>query len=82
MQFKGSSVPAAQPVTDWRQRSACLQADPELFFGPEEESTMVRQIREVAASAVCGVCPVLAQCAAWSLATAIPYGVWGGLGED
>lgn len=82
MQFKGTSVPTALPVKNWRWRSSCLDADPELFFGPDEESLPARQIREDAATAVCMTCPVLTHCAMWSLSTAIPYGVWGGLGED
>jgi WhiB family transcriptional regulator, redox-sensing transcriptional regulator len=81
MQLKGTSVPTAEPVTNWRRRSSCLEADPELFFGPDEESAEARQVRESAASAVCLTCPVLAQCATWSLSIAIPYGVWGGQGE-
>jgi WhiB family redox-sensing transcriptional regulator len=82
MQFKGTSVSTAEPVTNWRRRSSCLQVDPKLFFGPDDETVAVRQVREAVASTVCRACPVLAQCLVWSLDTAIPYGVWGGLGED
>jgi WhiB family redox-sensing transcriptional regulator len=82
MQFKGTSVPADRPVTDWRPRSACLQVDPGLFFGPDGERAPTRRAREGRAAAVCGVCPVVAECTTWSLNTANPYGVWGGIGED
>ena len=82
MQFKGTSVPTAEPVTNWRRWSSCLEVDLELFFGPDEETAVDRQVREAVAAAVCVTCPVLAQCTVWSLSIAIPYGVWGGLGED
>jgi hypothetical protein len=81
MQSKRSCALGANPVTGWRHESACLKAGPELFFGPDGESPSERTLREAAASVVCAGCPVVAQCLAWSLDTAIPYGVWGGVGE-
>ena len=59
MQFKGTSVSTAEPVTNWRRRSSCLEADSGLFFGPDDETAAARQVREGAASTVCVTCPVL-----------------------
>jgi WhiB family transcriptional regulator, redox-sensing transcriptional regulator len=60
-------------------QAACRHHDPELFFpvsavGPGREQTE-------SAKRVCRTCPVLAECLDWALATAIPFGVVGGLSE-
>lgn len=44
----------------WRDRAACLGADPELFFPYGYSSQYQRQID--AAKAVCADCPVRAEC--------------------
>lgn len=66
---------------DWRDRSACLDEDPDLFFpvgktGPQ----VLRQIDE--AKAVCRRCDVQEQCLAWSVESGQVHGVWGGTSED
>jgi WhiB family redox-sensing transcriptional regulator len=81
MQFEGTRAPAAGPVEDWRLRGACVEADPGLFFGPDEESEPAARVREGAAVAVCGGCPVRRRCRSWALAQRIWFGVWGGLTE-
>ena len=67
---------------DWQLHGACRGQDPDTFFHPEGERGPRRRSREAAAKAVCGRCPVVAQCAAHALAVREPYGVWGGMSED
>lgn len=69
-------------MSDWRDESACLEADPELFFHPDNERGADRRKREAAAKAVCGSCPVANECRAAADEGGERYGVWGGLGED
>ena len=64
----------------WLDRAACLHHDPDLFFpvsaaGPGQEQTKL-------AKQVCRGCPVVAECLEWALASAIPFGVLGGLSEE
>ena len=66
-------------VQDWRDRSACLGEDPELFFPIGEGLEAVMQADD--AKAVCRRCPVVMTCLEWSLETRQPHGVWGGLDE-
>jgi WhiB family transcriptional regulator, redox-sensing transcriptional regulator len=65
---------------EWRERAACLDVDPELFF-PISDSGPSRY-RTQQALAVCAGCPVRAECLDWSLEQNIMHGVWGGLSED
>lgn len=64
---------------DFRHRAACRSVDPEIFFpaaveGPEYETQVW------IAKAVCGGCPVLAECRTWALAHQ-PDGIAGGMTE-
>ena len=65
-------APGADRPTDWRDRAACRDADPELFFGlsPHGPDT-------IAALAYCSVCPVRAECQEYA-DTSGAVGVWGG----
>jgi WhiB family redox-sensing transcriptional regulator len=67
---------------DWRDLSACLEEDPELFFPIGKTGPAAEQIE--AAKAVCTGCPVLAQCRVWALShpSLTDHGVWGGMSED
>ena len=65
------------PVTDWRLRAACTPAVEHLFFPPQAEAeTLIAQ-----AKAICGRCPVRAECLDWALRHpgAAEHGVWGGM---
>src|SRR5262247_351376 len=68
-------------VWDWQRNGACRGRDSAQFFHPDGERGASRTRREVAAKAVCGSCPVRAECAAHALAAKEPYGVWGGFTE-
>jgi WhiB family redox-sensing transcriptional regulator len=65
---------------DWRDKAACLTADPELFFPVGNTGPAVDQIDK--AKAVCARCSVTEQCLQYALETSQDAGVWGGLSED
>jgi hypothetical protein len=57
----------------WRDKAACLDEDPELFFPSGTTGRALQQIEE--AKAVCRRCPVIKQCLQWALETNEQYGV-------
>jgi WhiB family redox-sensing transcriptional regulator len=65
---------------DWRDRAACREEDPELFFplgvGPKAHLQTLR------AKAVCARCPVREECLASATETGMNVGVWGGTSEE
>jgi len=61
----------------YRQPRACVE-DPELFFGPDDETPAARAARVAEARAVCEDCPVRLACLAYALRTRQAHGVWGG----
>ena len=65
---------------DWRDRAACLDEDPELFFPIGNTGPAIVQIEQ--AKAVCRRCDVIDTCLQWALETGQDAGVWGGLSED
>ena len=65
---------------DWRDKAACLTADPELFFPVGNTGPAVDQIEK--AKTVCGRCSVTEMCLQYALETNQDSGVWGGLSED
>jgi len=60
----------------WRDRAACLDEDPELFFPIGNTEPAFRQIE--AARAVCHRCEVMDTCLNWAMETRQDAGVWGG----
>jgi WhiB family redox-sensing transcriptional regulator len=60
----------------WRDRAACLDEDPELFFPIGNTEPAFRQIEE--ARAVCLRCEVREICLNWAMETRQEAGVWGG----
>lgn len=60
---------------------SCRGMDSLFFFHPDGERGPARARREARAKAICGACPVLAQCRRHALAVQEPYGIWGGLSE-
>ena len=67
-------------VDDWRNRSACRESDPELFFPIGTTGMAVEQI-EVALR-ICAGCAVAAECLEFALATNQDSGIWGGRTEE
>ena len=65
---------------DWRDRAACLDEDPELFFPIGNTGPAIAQIEE--AKAVCRRCEVVDTCLKWAIETGQDAGVWGGTSED
>jgi WhiB family transcriptional regulator, redox-sensing transcriptional regulator len=65
---------------DWRQRAACLPADPDLFFPVSAAGQSLEQVTR--AKAICARCLVRQECLAFALATGQVHGVWGGLTEQ
>lgn len=67
-------------VDEWRDRAACRDTSPELFFPIGTTGVALDQID--AAKRVCDSCPVAHECLEFALATNQEAGVWGGLTED
>ena len=68
------------PKGGWRQRAACLSADPDLFFPVSAEGRSLEQVAK--AKAICARCRVRRDCLAFALATRQAHGVWGGMSEQ
>ena len=64
----------------WRNRAACLDEDPELFFPIGNTGPALLQIQ--AAKAVCARCEVVENCLRLALDSGKDTGVFGGLSEE
>jgi WhiB family redox-sensing transcriptional regulator len=64
----------------WRNRAACLDEDPELFFPIGNTGPALLQIQE--AKAVCRRCEVVEECLQLAIDSSKDAGVFGGLSED
>jgi len=75
-------VPATikEITMDWRDKSACLTVDPELFFPVGNTGPALDQIDK--AKQVCAQCPVVENCLQYAIESNQDSGVWGGLSED
>lgn len=60
----------------WRDRAACKNMNPNLFFPPTKGGTDPSE-----ALNVCRRCPVVDQCLAWALENRMDEGVLGGTTE-
>ena len=65
---------------DWRERAACRDTDPDLFFPVGTTGPALEQIE--AAKSVCRTCDAQAACLDFALATNQESGVWGGTSEE
>lgn len=65
--------------TDWRDRAACRDADPDLFFPIGTSGPSLHQIDE--AKRICRTCPVCGPCLRWAVDSG-SAGVWGGTTDD
>ena len=59
---------------DWAKQGNCRGGDADLFFPGRGGSTR-------AARAICGECPVVAECRDYAVRTKQAYGVWGNTSE-
>ena len=64
----------------WRDRAACLDENPELFFPIGNADPAFHQIEQ--ARLVCRRCEVVQTCLSWAIDSRQDAGVWGGLSED
>ena len=67
-------------IEHWRDRAACRETDPDLFFPAGSTGDASDHI--LRAKAVCGMCPVLSQCLEFAFETNQESGIWGGTSED
>ena len=65
---------------DWRQKSACRNTDPDLFFPVGTTGPALDQIES--AKAVCNRCEAQEACLEFALATNQESGIWGGTSEE
>jgi WhiB family transcriptional regulator, redox-sensing transcriptional regulator len=71
---------AMQQVDQWRDRAACRDMDPDLFFPIGTTGPALDQIE--AARAICRLCAVKDPCLEYALVTNQEAGVWGGTSEE
>jgi len=64
----------------WRDRAACLEEDPELFFPVGNTDRAFLQFER--ARVVCLRCEVVRTCLDWAIESDQDAGVWGGLSEE
>jgi len=65
----------------WRQRAACRQMGPGLFF-PVGERDEAAVAQTAMAKQVCGRCSVRLHCLTYALVANPEEGIWGGLGPS
>ncbi len=65
---------------DWRDRAACLDEDPELFFPIGNTGPAIAQIE--GAKVVCRRCEAVDTCLKRTNESGQDAGVWGGMSED
>jgi WhiB family redox-sensing transcriptional regulator len=65
---------------EWRPRSACLSADPDLFFPISATAAAAPQIAR--AKAICAGCPVRSSCLGFAMAHRDLQGIWGGTTDE
>ncbi len=67
---------------NWQSKAGCRGSDANLFFSPTHlETKEERQVREIAAKAICADCAVRRPCLEFALMTREPHGIWGGMNE-
>lgn len=66
---------------DWRDYAACRATDPDLFFPVAPPNTEAGEHQLAEARAVCGTCPVTAECLRFAFDTRQAHGVWAGTTE-
>lgn len=67
-------------IEDWRERAACRDTDPDLFFPIGSTGAAFEQIAN--AKTVCTGCEARVSCLEFALATNQESGIWGGTTEE
>ena len=67
---------ATGSVPNWRSASACLSADPDLFFPITAAGLAEKQITQ--AKMICAGCQVRQECLEFAMTHDQVYGIWGG----
>ena len=67
-------------LDDWRDRAACRDTDPDLFFPVGTTGPAIEQIE--AAKMVCHQCEAQAACLEFAITTNQESGIWGGTSEE
>jgi WhiB family redox-sensing transcriptional regulator len=80
MRNDSTTGPEREPVSDWRERGACVDQDPELFFPSGRTRAALEQTDR--ARAVCARCAVAGLCLSWALSTGEQFGIWGGTSPE
>ena len=80
VRVKRRAAAGEEEIPDWRESAACVDEDLNLFF-PISTVGAAAQQQVAAAKAVCGRCPVRAECLAWSLDVGPEFGIFGGCTE-
>lgn len=73
----------AAPLTsidDWRDRAACRDMDPDMFFPIGTTGPALDQIET--AKGICRVCEVREECLEYALMTNQEAGIWGETSEE
>jgi WhiB family transcriptional regulator, redox-sensing transcriptional regulator len=65
---------------DWLSRSACLGADPDVFFPISSTAAAAPQVAR--AKAICADCPVRPTCLDFAMANRDLQGIWGGTTDE
>jgi WhiB family redox-sensing transcriptional regulator len=72
----GAGIAARYASPGWMSHGACRGEDPELFFPITAVGPALAQVSS--AKAICGRCPVQANCLSYALVTGQEDGIWGG----
>ena len=75
-----SSLAATWDPSRWRDKAACRDLAPDLFFPIGETGPAVAHAAQ--AKAVCCSCPVVEHCLEFAVRTNQEYGIWGGTDEE
>jgi WhiB family redox-sensing transcriptional regulator len=68
------------PDESWKPLSACLTADPALFY-PTKTGRSSANSDVADAKAICRRCPVREECLEYALRHREKFGIWGGMSE-
>lgn len=79
---RGDGLIPRLDLWEWQFDANCRGEDPATFFHPDHERGHARAQRHARALALCGQCPVRAQCSEHALAVPERFGIWGGVTED